>query len=142
MAVVLRAERYSSSQIKTTIYQDLFSNVLFNNDTKDINLLSNEDAVKQSIVNIMLTNVGERPFNPTFGSEVNKILFENITPQTTNALIDLISSAIENFEPRANLLDVVASPLPDENAYAVTIVYSVINKTEPITLEFVLNRVR
>jgi phage baseplate assembly protein W len=91
---------------------------------------------------LLLTVPGERVFNETFGSEINKLLFENITPQTTTALIELITSAINNFEPRATLLDVVASPLPDNNAYAITIVYSIINKTEPITLDFVLNRVR
>lgn len=142
MAVVLRSERFTSSDIKDTIYQDIFLSSLFNNDTKDLNLISNEDSVKQSIISILLTNVGERVFNSTFGSEINKILFENITPQTTSALNSLITSAIENFEPRATLLDVITSPLPDDNAYAITVVFSVINKTEPITLEFVLNRVR
>jgi phage baseplate assembly protein W len=120
----------------------LFTKILFEKDTKDAALISNEDAVKQAIINIILTNVGERLFNPTFGSEINKMLFENVTPQTTATLISLIKSSINNYEPRANLIDVVASPLPDENAYTVSIVFSVINKTEPIYLEFLLNRVR
>ena len=142
MAIVRRAERFTSKEIKETIYQDLLSSTLFSRDTGDANLVTNEDSVKQAIVNLLLTVPGERVFNETFGSEINKLLFENITPQTTTALIELITSAINNFEPRATLLDVVASPLPDNNAYAITIVYSIINKTEPITLDFVLNRVR
>ena len=142
MAINLRAERFSPNDKKKTIYQDVFSNALFNRDTRDVFLIDNEDAVKQSILNILLTNRSERPFNPLFGSDVNKILFENITPQTTTQLISFIENAIQNFEPRANLIDVLASPLPDENAYSVTVVFSVINKTEPITLDFLLNRVR
>jgi len=142
MAVVLRAERFTPNQKKDTIYQDFLTTQFFNTDTKDVQTVTNEDAVKQSIINLLLTNVGERVFNPNFGSEVNKILFENITPQTTSSLIGLVENAIENYEPRASLLNVVASPLPEENAYALTIVFSVINKIEPITLEFVLNRIR
>lgn len=142
MATVKRADRYTPLEGSYTIYQDLFTKILFENDTKDAALISNEDAVKQAIINIILTNVGERLFNPLLGSEINKMLFENVTPQTTSTLKNLIRSAIENYEPRANLIDVVASPLPDENAYSVSIVFSVINKTEPIYLEFLLNRVR
>lgn len=142
MAINLRSERFSPNEKKKVIYQDILYSSLFDRDTKDIFLLSNEDSVKQSILSILLTNRGERPFSPLFGSDINKILFENVTPQTTTQLISFITNAIENFEPRANLINVLASPLPDENAYTVTVVFSVINKTEPITLDFLLNRVR
>lgn len=142
MATVRRADRYTPVEGSATLYQDWFTKVLFENDTKDASMVQNEDAVKQSIINIMLTNIGERLYNPTFGSEINKLLFENVTPQTTSTLINLIRTSIENFEPRARVLDVIASPLPDNNAYTVSIVFSVINKTEPIYLEFLLNRVR
>jgi phage baseplate assembly protein W len=142
MAIALRADKETSKELKSIIYQDIFTNTLINNDTKDVSLITNEDAVKMSIINIMLTNPGEKFFDTSFGSEINKILFENITPQTTAVLNTLITTAIENYEPRARLIDVISSPLPDNNAYAITIVFSVINKTEPISLEFVLNRVR
>lgn len=142
MVAVVRADRYSPNQKKKIIYKDLFSAVMFNRDTKDIDVVENEDAVKQSIVNILLTNRGERMFNSTFGSDINLLLFENITPQTTTTLINFIKTSIENFEPRAMLLDVVAEPVEEQNAYRVTIVFKVINKTEPITIDFLLNRVR
>ena len=142
MAVVLRADKISPISLKNKIYQDFFVTNFFSEDTKDLILLDNEDAVKQSVINILLTNTGERLFNPTIGSEINKLLFENVSNQTTSTLILLIKNAIENFEPRAKILDVVASPRPDENAYAVTIVFSTVNTTQPITLEFLLNRVR
>jgi phage baseplate assembly protein W len=142
MAVVLRADKISPNSLKNKIYQDFFVSNFFSEDTKDLILLDNEDAVKQSVINILLTNTGERLFNPTIGSEINKLLFENVSNQTTSTLILLIKNAIENFEPRAKILDVVASPRPDENAYAVTIVFSTVNTTQPITLEFLLNRVR
>lgn len=142
MAVVARAERFTPKNEKETIYQDWLVSSPFNFDTKDITLVTNEDSVKQSIINIILTSPGEKLFNNSFGSEINRLLFENVTPQTTASLIDLIKLTVENYEPRANLIDVVASPLPDQNAYTISIIFSVINNTEPITLEFLLNRVR
>lgn len=142
MAVVARAERFTPKNVKEVLYQDPLTTTFFNSDTKDIQLATDEDAVKQSIINILLTNRGERLFNSSFGSDINRLLFENATPQTSAALLELIKLTIENFEPRADLLDVVVSPLPDNNAYSITVVFGIINKTEPITLEFLLNRVR
>lgn len=142
MVAVVRADRFSPNLKKKILYKDIFSAVMFNSDTKDLDLVENEDAVKQSILNILLTNRGERLFNSSFGSDINLLLFENITPQTTTTLINFIKTSIENYEPRAQLIDVVASPLEEQNAYSVTIVFKVINKTEPITVDFLLNRVR
>jgi len=142
MATIQKFQTFSPNLTKDLYYQDIFTRDLINNDTKDLSLVTNEDSVKQSIINILLTNLGEKFFNQSFGSEINKILFENVTPQSTSTLISLVQNAIENYEPRANLLNVVASPLPDDNAYAITIIFSVINKIEPVTLEFVLNRIR
>jgi phage baseplate assembly protein W len=109
---------------------------------QDLVLHTNEDAVKRSIRNIILTDRGERMFNPLIGSNIRSLLFENFSPQTASLLRDFIKSAIENFEPRATVIDVYVQALPDESAYAATIVFSVINKTEPVTLELLLNRVR
>ena len=142
MAVVSRADRTSLVKRKEIVYRDFLPSFMFNDDTNDINIIDNEVAVKQSIINILLTNVGERLFNPNFGSEINKMLFENVTPQTSQTLAKLIQTAIENFEPRAQLHEVQCTPSPDENAYAVTVTFSTINRTEPITLDFLLNRVR
>lgn len=142
MASVIRADRQSPLQKTNVVYQDFWPAFLFNNSTNDLSLIKNEESVKQAIVNLMQTRIGEKPFNPSYGSEINKLLFENFSPQTTAVLIELIKSAIENYEPRARLLNVIASPREEDNAYGVTIVFSVINKTEPITLEFLLNRTR
>ncbi len=142
MVAVARAERFTPSAKKKILYQDIFTVDLINRDTNDLNIIQNEDSVKQSIVNLILTNRGERLFNSSIGSDINYILFENITPQTTTTLINFIKTTIENFEPRADLIDVIAEPLEEQNAYRVVIIFKVINKTEPITIDFLLNRVR
>lgn len=142
MAIVRRAERASPNEKKEVLYQDILLTFAIGPDNRDLELLTNEDSVRQSILSILSTNTKEKLFNNNFGSDLNKLLFENVSPQTSTALINLIKSSIENFEPRATIIDIVVSPALDDNAYAVTIVFSVINKTEPISLEFVLNRVR
>jgi len=142
MALAIKPYNRNTPTVKNNIYQDPIDNLFPSLDKVDLQLNTNEDAVKQSIVNILLTNVGERPFQPTFGGDINRLLFENISPQTTTALQNLIRSAIDNFEPRASLIDVVATPSPDDNAYNISIIFSIINKTEPELLEFLLYRVR
>ena len=90
----------------------------------------------------MLTNVGERHFNPDYGSDINKVLFENITPQTISTLKSLIRTSIENFEPRAKILEVSVTPSADEHYLNVNVIFNIINKTEPINLDILLNRIR
>ena len=63
-------------------------------------LLKNERSVSQSIKNLILTNFGERLFNPNFGSDVYKTLFENNIDENLNVLEYRIRQSIVNFEPR------------------------------------------
>lgn len=142
MVAVARAERYTPTIKKKIFYRDFSFTSLFNIDTKDLNMIENEDAVKLSLINILMTKRGERVFDSTFGSDLHYLLFENISPQTTTLLVEVIKTAIDNHEPRVQVIDVTATPTPDENAYAITIVYRTINKTEPVVLDFLLNRVR
>ncbi len=141
MAALQRIKR-SQRQETAVIYQDLYLNNLFSIDTKDLVLIKNEDSIKQSIINIILTSQGERFFNPEFGSNVYNMLFENISPQTSTTLRKLILTAINNYEPRAEVQDIIVTPLEERNAYTVSILFNVINKSEPITLDLILNRVR
>jgi phage baseplate assembly protein W len=142
MALVKPITKKKPNAIQETLYQDLFAFNLVNNENKDLNLLENENAVKQSIINILLTNVGERHFNPDYGSDINKVLFENITPQTISTLKSLIRTSIENFEPRAKILEVSVTPSADEHYLNVNVIFNIINKTEPIDLDILLNRIR
>jgi len=142
MALIRKADATSSIKNKKTLYSDFLTSFRVGNDNNDLQTLENEDSVKQSIINLLLTNTGERFYNSSFGSDLNKLLFENSSPQIISAITELITTAIENFETRARVLDVIVSPIQDETAYAISINFSVINKTEPLTLEFLLNRTR
>lgn len=142
MAVIKRSQAITQTTRIEEIYADLPIDFKIHPNKLDLMVDINEDAVKESIRNILLTNRGERFFNPTFGSDINALLFENISPQTESSLREYIELAINNFEPRANLIDVIVSVVPDMNAYSATIVFSVINKSEPIVLDILLNRIR
>lgn len=142
MAIIKRFQTITSTQRKEQVYADIATNLNVDVNRRDLVLDINEEAVKQSIRNILLTDKGERLFNPIFGSSIRALLFENITPQTESSMRDYIETAIDNFEPRANIIDIIVSALPEINAYSATIVFSVINKSEPITLDLILNRIR
>ena len=142
MAIVIRKTKTTPQTAKPLVYSDFYSNFDLELVKKDLLSYKNEDSVKRSIRNILLTDKGERFFNPTFGSDIRKMLFENFSPSTEQVVADLIKTAIGNHEPRANVLDVNVSGNPDQNSMYINIVFSVINKAEPVTLELILNRIR
>ena len=142
MAIVVRKTKTTPQTAKPLVYSDFYSNFDLELVKKDLLSYKNEDSVKRSIRNILLTDRGERFFNPTFGSDIRKMLFENFSPATEQVVADLIKTAIGNHEPRANVIDVNVSGNPDQNSMYINIVVSVINKAEPVTLELILNRIR
>lgn len=142
MAIIKKSQYKTQTQYTPVLYSDLQQSFNVHPNKQDIMTDLNEEAIKNSIRNILMTSRGERLFNPLYGSDIRSILFENFSPQTESSLNSFIRTAITNFEPRASLIDVVVSALPDQNAYVATIVFSVINRTEPIILDVILNRVR
>jgi phage baseplate assembly protein W len=126
------------------LYSDLRKDMFLNPVNSDVSRYTDEDAIKESIKNLLLTDQGERLFNPTLGSNIRKMLFENILyPETKYILNETISTTIRNFEPRCNLISVnISDMMDDSNSVTITITFSVINIQTPITLNVVLSRVR
>ena len=111
--------------------------------SKDISKVTDIQAVKRSIRNLVLTNHYEKPFHPEIGSGVRGILFELMTPITAHVLTQQIELVIENFEPRAKLISVTAHPNLDRNEYECTIEFYVVNTpTELVDLTIFLERLR
>ena len=111
--------------------------------SKDISKVTDIQAVKRSIRNLVLTNHYEKPFHPEIGSGVRGILFEPMTPLTAHILTRKIEDVIENFEPRARLISVRALPNLDRNEYECTIKFYVVNApTELVDLTIFLERLR
>ena len=111
--------------------------------SKDISKVTDIQAVKRSIRNLVLTNHYEKPFHPEIGSGVRGILFELMTPITAHILTRKIEDVITNFEPRARLISVKAIPNLDRNEYECTVQFYVVNApTELVDLTVFLERLR
>ena len=108
-------------------YKDLDLFFSRKNGTNDITKITDIEAVKRSIRNLVLTNFYEKPFHPEIGSGIRDMLFENMTPITAVVLARKVEDVIENFEPRARLIGVRALPNLDRNEYEVTIEFFVVN---------------
>jgi phage baseplate assembly protein W len=109
---------------------------------KDINKHVGVKAVINSIKNLVLTNHYEKPFQPEIGSNVRKLLFENIDELTSIALQREISQVIANYEPRASVSKVYVFADYDNNGFNVEVEFSIINQSDPITITFFLERIR
>ena len=137
------AQGTNSSDRNAQIYSDL--DLFFNKKTtsKDISKVTNIQAVKRSVRNLVLTNHYEKPFHPEIGSGVRGMLFELMTPITAQILAKKVEDVIENFEPRARLISVRAIPDLDRNAYEVSVQFYVVNMpTELADLTVFLERLR
>ena len=110
---------------------------------KDVNKVTDIEAVKRSVRNLVLLNSYEKPFHPEIAGDVRGLLFENMTPLTSAVIARKIQDVIENFEPRARLTGVQAVPDFDRNAYEVTIYFYVVNApTELVEVTQLLERLR
>jgi phage baseplate assembly protein W len=109
---------------------------------KDVVRFIDENAVKRSIKNLILTNKYERLYQPEIGSDINKILFEPMVNSTAQILTKYIRETIENHEPRCILIDVVVNPDEIRNMYKIIIIYATVNREQPSSLEISLYRVR
>jgi phage baseplate assembly protein W len=110
--------------------------------SKDVSKKYDENAIKQSIKNIIMTKNFERPFHSDIGSQISAMLFEPITPLLGASIKKTIVNTITTYEPRVNLLDVSVLLSPDNNGVYVTIVFSVINTSTPISVDLFLERTR
>ena len=123
-------------------YRDL--DLFFSKKTnKDLNKVTDIEAVKRSVRNLILHNTFEKPFHPEIGGNVRGLLFENMTPMTSAVIARKIEDTINNFEPRARLVVVKAQPDRDLNGYVVSVFFYVANApTELVELDTFLERLR
>ena len=136
------ASNTNNSKRANRIYKDLDLNFGRNKVTNDVNKLTDVEAVKRSVRNLINTNHYERPFHPEIGSDVRGMLFVPMTPLTALNLQRKVAEVLNNFEPRINLQQVLASPDIDRNSYELKIMFYVIGSNEPVVVETFLERLR
>ena len=137
------AESTNDSDRNAQIYKDINLNFSKHPITGDISKLTNVEAVKRSVRNLVNTNFYECPFHPEIGSDVRSILFEPVSPLIADVLIRYVEDVINNFEPRAELISVIVSPDIDRNAYGVTIEFYLVNSPSGLqSVNLFLERLR
>jgi len=136
------ATQSNESTRSSRIYKDLNLNFEKNTVTKDIQKITDVEAVKRSVRNLINTNHYEKPFHPEIGSNLRAMLFENLTPQMNHLISKQIELLIKNYEPRVRLVQVNAQPSYDRNGYLATISFYVLNHPEPVVVENFLERLR
>lgn len=102
----------------------------------------NENAVRDSIRSLIMTDRGERLFQPDIGCDIRGSMFENMDPNTSLILKENIKSTIKTYEPRCDLKDVIVFANLEQNSVSVKIIFSVINSNRDSTLTIDLDRVR
>ena len=109
----------------------------------DIQTLTDVQAVKRSIRNLVQLNVYDKPFHPEIAGGVREMLFENMSPLTAHTIARKVEDVINNFEPRARLVSVRAFPDLDRNSYEVSVEFYVVNTpTELVDMSLMLERLR
>ena len=139
---------FYDAQVKNDItrntrqYTDL--DLFFGRKTNDdVNKVTDVQAVKRSIRNLVLLNVYEKPFHPEIAGGVREMLFELMSPITAQIIARKVELVIRNFEPRARLIGVRATPDLDRNAYELTVEFYIVNApTELVDLTVMLERLR
>jgi len=134
--------RSSPLRKKEVLYSDFHKNLTTNPISGDLALKINEDAIKESLTNLILTDRGERLFQPNIGSDVRASLFENVTPVTLKILKERVRDVIDNYEPRVSVIDVDVISQYDDNRVQITIQFFIKSREEPQQLELFIERVR
>ena len=133
----------SVSVARQNDFADLDFKFKLNPNTKDFVVKKGVEAVKQSVVNILLTSPGERPFNPYFGGNLYQYLFENYDDVTAAAIESTIINTLRNFEPRVRVTGVQVDNLDYRNALRITLEFMVITpEVQEASVEFVVERLR
>ncbi len=122
-------------------FKDFSFNFTKNPVTGDIVVLKNEEAIKQAVKNLVLTQVSERPFNPDLGTNTTSYLFELNTNIAANKLIDEIETVLSIYEPRISLQNITVDVNDDLNKFDVDIEYLIVGLPPEVqNLSFILVR--
>jgi phage baseplate assembly protein W len=133
-------EQYQPIIASSGIYRDVHTRFI-HPITGDAMIASDIGAIKNSIKNIILTEVGSRPFNPEFGTRVTDMLFENIDPITQRQITLEIENGITKFEPRISEYNVKVVANNDRNSYDISIIFQTIY-SQTGEIKFILNKIR
>jgi phage baseplate assembly protein W len=129
-------------QKKISIYSDFKKSLEVSPLSLDLTINKDEDAVKEAIVNLLLTDRGERLMQPTIGGNLRAMLFENITPGVLVMIEDQVRTTLDLYEPRAEIIDVLVTSNIDDNVVKIQVHFYISNNQQPISVDVFLERTR
>ena len=111
--------------------------------TSDLVTVKDKAAIVQSISNLLLTNKGERPFQPNLGSNINRVLFEPMDFASAGLIKTEIRDTLKIYEPRVSVQRIYCEPDFDNNAYQVEVQFKIVGREDaPVVVDFFLERTR
>ena len=111
--------------------------------TNDLVVSRDASAIKQAIVNLLLTNKGERVMQPDYGSDIRSFLFEPLDFGTAVQIKNSINYCLGTFEPRIAVQQIEVLPNYEDNGFSVELTYSIRGSDNPpVTVDFFLARTR
>ena len=136
---ITRKDKASSEK---PFYSDFYTNFNAHPQNKRLVKYANEESVKRSIRSLIMTEPGERLFQPDIGCQIKHLLFENMVDSTIIQLKSAIEETIQLHEKRARVLQVEIIANEDLHAYDIYIYFEVINSITPVALNITLYRAR
>ena len=127
---------------KAPAYTDFYSNLNIHPQNKQLAKYTNEEAVRRSVRNLLLTDKYERPFQPQLGTRLRTLLFENMSPIIEEEMKSAIEETINQYEPRARIINIAVQSNEARNAYDIYIYFQVINSINPVSVNITLYRAR
>lgn len=134
--------RKDKASEKKPFFSDFYTNFNVHPQNKRLAKYTNEEAVKKSIRNLILTDKYDRLFQPEIGCRIKSLLFENMSSVIVDEIKSAIAETIDTYEPRARIIDIVIQPSEARQSYDVYIYFEVINRAEPTFINITLYRAR
>ena len=132
----------SSNVARNTVFSDLDLRFRRHPNTSDIRPLTDIEAIKNAVKNLLLTNFSEKPFQPRFGGNLNSLLFALNTDIDDDEMKDQIAESIQTFEPRAEVLNITSNLKDVSHEIKVTVTFKVVNTSQVVTTNINLTRLR
>ena len=123
-------------------YKDLDFTFKQNPNTNDVGIKKDNASVIQSVLNILRTNHGERPFNYTFGANLRAYLFENMTNITAANIATSVENALLNHEPRIQVLNTNVQTRDEDNEVYITVTGKIVSTNDIVDITTTIERLR
>ena len=122
--------------------KDLKINFMPHPVTGDLQVTKEDAAVKQSVVNLLMTIPGERPFQSRLGSRISELLFEPLDYGIAAQIQNEIKTTLRKYEPRIGVVELVVEPEFEQNSFTVHMEYEIVGRQDdtPQEITFLLQR--